>query len=426
MKRVLLLLGICACLIADDLSFNGEFRARHEYYNGVNAKYYGQNPSIGSSNDAYLLSRLRLGATYKADDSLLFKVGMQDSRTLGYGLSDDKWYSREFLQKNNPQKDYFEFYETYVQKKVSRFEIKVGRQKMTYGDKRIFGPGEWKNSGKWVWDAIKAVYRVDKDFVSFFYGATMLHDEDKLSIAHRHGYYGYGMYSHFEFGDFKIEPMLFAKENTKNNELYNSLRGYYAGARAYGNAGKFFYDSTFIKAFGKREDLSGYDATIDAYAFVGVLGYNIDQSLNIGAEYVFASGDNPSTAKKEGYDTAFGAGDLYYGRMNLMQISNLIDYCAFSNIKVTPLLKAKLEYHRFYADRPTNKWLSYQIDTMQSDHYGDEIDLVAKYVKDKNLSFQLGLGYFFDGSYIKEASQTNSNITSTDAYSVFTQVTFSF
>lgn len=426
MRKIFIFLVIYTSLVAGDVSFDGEVRLRHEYFNGVNEKYYGNNPSAGLKDDAYLLTRIRLGFTYKIDESLLFRLSGQDSRAIGYGFDDDDWYNKEFGQKHNPQKDYFEFYETYIQKKIASFEIKAGRQKMAYGDNRIFGPGEWKNSGKWVWDVVKATYERENDFISLFYGATMLHDEDKLSTTHRHGYYGYGVYSHFEFGDFKVEPMLFAKENTKENLLYNSLNGYYAGARVYGDIGQLFYDSTIIKSFGKREVVSGYNADIDGYAFVSVLGYKIDKSVNFGAEYVFASGDNPTTKKNETYDTAFGASDLYYGRMNLMQLSNLIDYSLFANLKIDEKLKTKFEYHRFYADRPANKWLSYEMANVQNDHYGNEIDLVTTYKQSKNLSFQLGLGYFFDGSYIKEASLTNSSITRTNAYTVFTQIIYSF
>lgn len=83
----------------------------------------------------------------------------------------------------------------------------------------------------------------------------MLHDEDKLSTTHRHGYYGYGVYSHFEFGDFKLEPMLFAKENTRENLLYNSLNSYYAGARVYGDLGQLFMIQPLLSLWQKRSCL---------------------------------------------------------------------------------------------------------------------------------------------------------------------------
>jgi len=235
---LLLLLSYFLCgpnlSYGSNLSYDTEMRFRGEYFNNMNEQYYGDAPSKGQSEDSYLLSRIRVGVTYKVDDSLLFRASGQDSRAFGYGFTSDDWYNKEFNQKNNPQKDYFELFETYIKKDFSNIEFKIGRQKMAYGDNRIFGPGEWKNSGKWIWDAAKATYKNNKDFISFFYGATMLHDEKHFSLNHRHGYYGYGAYSHFDFGSIKLEPMLFRKENDKENSLYRNLESNYGGARIYG------------------------------------------------------------------------------------------------------------------------------------------------------------------------------------------------
>ncbi len=59
------------------------------------------------------------------------------------GFNDSDWYNREFGMKNNPQKDHLEIYHTYVQ--LSNINglplvITIGRQKMSYGDNRVFGP----------------------------------------------------------------------------------------------------------------------------------------------------------------------------------------------------------------------------------------------------------------------------------------------
>jgi len=37
--------------------------------------------------------------------------------------------------------------------------FKAGRQRIFYGDKRIFGPEQWGNTGRWIWDAIKFSYK---------------------------------------------------------------------------------------------------------------------------------------------------------------------------------------------------------------------------------------------------------------------------
>ena len=41
----------------------------------------------------------------------------------------------------------------------SHLDLKVGRQQISYGDQRIFGPGLWGNTGRYAWDA--AMLQVD-------------------------------------------------------------------------------------------------------------------------------------------------------------------------------------------------------------------------------------------------------------------------
>jgi len=425
-KSLFLSLLLVAELFAE-LNFDGQLRLRHETFDNVNEKYYGKNPTLGKSHNDYLLTRAILGFTYEVDDSLLFKVSGQDARALWWGFESDDWYNREFDQINSTQEDFLELHETYVKKNIGDFEVRAGRQKLAFGDRRVFGPGEWKNSGKWIWDVVKLTYQRDKDWITFFYGKNMLHDENVFSLNHRHGYLGYGFYSHVELDkSLIIEPMLFGKENKIKNGLYNSLVGYYGGFRAYGDLGDFYYDSTALKAFGERENTSGYVAEIDALALVGVLGYKATKNTQVGVEYVFASGDDKNSKSYNTFDTAFGAADLYYGRMNLIQFSNIHDYQLFGIVDFAQKFRSKFEYHKFYADKADNRWMSYQIDGMQNKHYGDEIDLVTTYKHAKNFSIQLGLSYFIAGSYIEEASTKRSDITFDNSYGIFTQFLYDF
>lgn len=426
MKRVFLLL-LAASHLSAELYFDGQLRLRHETFHNANEKYYGKNPTLGKSHTDYLLTRAKLGFVYAVDDTLLFKVSGQDARAPGWGFESDDWYNKEFNLKNNTQEDYLELHDSYVKKTIGDFELRAGRQKLAFGDRRVFGPGEWKNSGKWIWDVVKLTYKKDADWISFFYGKNMLHDEKVFSLEHRSGYLGYGFYSHVEFDkSFILEPMLFGKENKIKNGLYNSLNGYYGGARFLGDVGDFYYDGTALKAFGEREDTSGYVADIDALALVGLIGYKANENLKLGFEYVYASGDDKNSKSYNTFDTAFGASDLYYGRQNMMQFTNIHDSDFFAIYHFLQKFRSKFEYHRFVADKADNKWLSYEIDGMQNSHYGDEADLVTTYKHAKNLSFQLGLTYFMAGSYIKEASVKRSDITYDDSYSIFTQLLWSF
>ena len=409
--------------------FDGEMRFRFEYFNDMNEKFYGSAPKTGESEDAYLLTRLRLGITYQFNEAWTARLSMQDSRVLSWGFDDLDWYNKEFLQEHNPQKDTFELYETYLQYTASYFTVKTGRQKITYGDGRVFGPGEWKNSGKWVWDAAKVSLKDEDNFLDFFYGGTMLHEPDEFSLNHRHGYYGGGMYGHYAYGKTgAIEPIFAYKENKTANENYRSLQSCYAGARIYDtDLYGYFFDMTFLKSFGEYTSLDGTVADIDGIGFHLDGGYYFKPiRTKVGLGYTYASGNDPATPERETFDAAFGASDFYYGRLNLMSWSNLKDYEIFAIIEPLPKTNIKLEYHAFYTDEPSDKWLSYTIPSIQSDKYGNEIDIVVAHQYSSSVQLLAGAGYFKSGDFIEEAGLSNDTITHEDAFGLFTQISYKF
>lgn len=428
-KALFGVLLVLQSLLWGEMSVDGELRLRFEYFDNMNEKYYGTNPKLGLSEDAYLLTRLRLGMTYRMDEHWSARVSMQDARALDWGFDNEEWYNKEFMQVHSTQTDYFELYETYLQYATSNIVIKTGRQKIAYGDNRVFGPGEWKNSGKWVWDAARVSIRDGENFLDLFYGGTMLHDPDEFSLSHRHGYHGGGAYGHYAFGETgAVEPIFAYKENDRANQNYHALKSYYLGARVYDdNLYGYFYNMTYMKSFGDFTKLNETRVDIDGTGFHLDAGYHfkpIDTKLGVG--YTYASGDDPDTSDRETFDAVFGASDKYYGRLNLMSWSNLKDYEVFAVVNPWEKTRIKLEYHAFYADEPTNKWKSYTIPTMHSDKYGDEIDIVAVHSYSKTLQLQLGLGYFKCGSYIKEAAKTDPYITADNAFGLFAQAAYKF
>lgn len=416
-------------LLWAEMSFDGEMRLRFEYFDNMNEKYFGTHPKSGVSEDAYLLTRLRLGMTYTFDEHWSARASMQDFRAVGWGFDNEDWYNKEFMQENSTQVDHFELYETYLQYATSNIVIRTGRQKIAYGDNRVFGPGEWKNSGKWVWDAAKVSVRDGENYLDLFYGGTMLHDPDEFSLRHRHGYYGGGIYGHYALRKTgAIEPIFAYKENEKANEKYLELKSYYLGARLYDdNLNGYFYNMTYMKSFGDYTKLDASRVDIDGYGFHVDAGYHFRPIFVwIGLGYTYASGDDPDTGDRETFDAVFGASDKYYGRLNLMKWSNIKDYEIFAVVKPWAKTKIKLEYHAFYADEPGSKWKSYTLPVMQSDKYGEEIDIVAVHHYNKQIRLQLGLGYFKSGDYMEEAAETNPYITEDDAFGMFMQAAYKF
>ncbi|MDD3477211.1 MAG: alginate export family protein, partial [Sulfurimonas sp.] len=215
---------------------DAQIRLRFESFDNMNEKYYGSKPKVGEGHDSYLMTRIRLGLNYEFNDNWSAKVSLQDARVFDWGFTSDDWYNKEFGQVHSSQSDSFELSKTYLKYENSNLAITVGRQSISYGDARVFGPGEWKNAGKWIWDATKVSLKDGEHFLDFFYGATMLHDPDQFSLNHRHGYYGGGVYGHYVYKEHAaFEPIFAYKQNRKENELYNSLESFYVGARVYDN-----------------------------------------------------------------------------------------------------------------------------------------------------------------------------------------------
>ncbi len=393
----------------DKLSFDGEVRLRYEKMDGFNAKAYGDTVTSGESHDGFVLSRIRLGMTYNYNPYLLFKISIQDARAFEWGFNDSDWYNREFGMKNNPQKDHLEIYHTYVQ--LSNINglplvITIGRQKMSYGDNRVFGPGEWGNAGKWVWDAAKFSLSKGDHFVDIFYGGSMLHDPNEFSLSHRWGYEGLGIYGHYAWTKGGIEPILAYKHNDNGNASYQSLKHYYAGFRVYDDdVAGFFYNGTLIRQLGEQVTVSGVKRDVDAYGWHLDAGYGFKmfgEKAKMGAAYSYATGDDKSTQDIERFDSVFGASDNFYGRMNLMQWSNLKDAEIFFIFSPIKNLKIKTEYHRFKIEDKGDKWGQYVNGVLvNEDHLGDEFDIVATYDHTKKFQLQAGYGHFWPGDFVE-------------------------
>jgi len=379
--------------VAPKLIFNTELRARYEFQNSFNQKFYGDNPGQGKANDGFLLGRLRAGLDWYPTDKIHVALWGQHAEAWDYALSDDDFYNSTFERINHPQKDRLELYETYVEVKDilnTGVGIKTGRQKIAYGDNRVFGPGEWGNSGRWIWDAAKLSWVFDRGFVDFFYGQTMLHEVNQFSLNHRHGYESFALYSHFELLQKPLklvfEPMVFTKKDDHANyagevdKTPDNLDSWYVGAHLVASMHGWELEGTYLKEEGTfaKDD-------IDAYGYHAMLAYTF-----------------PTTWKPR-------FKDKMYGRMNLFSWSNLQDYEASVTIKPRKWLSVKGEVHQFkLADRHDGWSLNrkaYRDKTGRSGNdVGKEIDVLATIKYFKNHTIMTGLGHFWPDEFAENVA----------------------
>lgn len=408
----------------DRINIWGSARFRYEGQDNFNLKSYGKHPVVGDEDDTFLLGRFRLGFKGQLYKNISYSIGMQHSEVWGLAINDSKFEKACFGCEHNPYEDDFEPFKTFLKVDdlfTTPIDLKVGRQLIYYGDKRIFGPGQWGNTGRWMWDAVKVHYPFGKNFIDVFYGATMIHDQNECSWNHNHGFDSVGLYSHFKLPEkymgIVIEPFSMTKDSDDNefkdySGNKDDMEAYYVGLRIAEQDHKGFdWDMTYIL---ERGDFAEDD--IDAYGYHLQLAYNINScpwKPRIGADYSYASGDgNPDDGDMETFDGAFGARDKMYGRMNLFHWKNLKDVQVHLTVKPNKDWKIVTRVHQFWlADRKDAWYLNpkaYKDPTGRSgDEVGKELDIVTRWNLNKENQIQFGFGYFWPGEFAREQASND-------------------
>lgn len=417
-----------------NLVFDGQYRGRMDIYNGVNKSAYG-NASIdskgnsrGEPDDSIYLQQIIAGVSYIPSELWEYKLYMVDSRSWGSSLGTQNFV----VNKGTPDEytmdyynDHFELYTTYVRRKnlfETPWTLTLGRQKLGYGDSRVFGPGEWGNTIGWLWDALHLSYKRDKNFVDIWYGQTRTKAPDDFSLLEKHRYQGIGIYSHYVSDPIVIEPF-FAWKNPLYHTLLSYENFYYAGSRFYKKGTGWNTDITFVKEFGH----SG-DKTVDAYGYVVKMGYKWDsvQHPKLMVGYTYASGDKNSNDAEIGtFTSPFGMNDgPYYGRADIVIWSNIKDIEATLNANLLPNLNGEVGVHRFNLADSQDKWYEFGYKNKPGNsytHIGDEVDLSLNYHVNDALTLLGIISYFKPGDFIRK-----NDIGQNDASKIFLQAEYRF
>lgn len=406
----------------EKLTFGAGTRIRYEFQDGFNQKYYGDPPPRGIAEDGFFLARFQVGLDYYLSKRIHLAVQGQHADVWDMALPDDAYYNKQLEMEHNPNKDYWELADTYLE--ISKplgtpVVFRAGRQRLAYGDKRTFGPGDWGNSGRWIWDAVKLSYKTKSGFFDTYYGRTMIHEPSQFSLKHRHFYESYGFYSQYKllerFRSLVLEPFFMTKidshdkytgEDGESGDLFT----YYAGGRTHLKPIKGFdIDGTYVWQFG---DYGSDD--VEAQGYHLLVAYAVPTAPiapRMAVEYTFGSGDSdPADGVHETFDAAFGSRAKMYGRMNLFQWSNLKD--AQVSIEVNPAksLYVKAEFHRFWLAEKRDGWYlnakEYRDKSGESGtEVGREFDIVAAFDLPIAGKIEAGFGHFWPDEFAeKQAS----------------------
>lgn len=389
-----------------EISISGSYRMRGELQDGFNIKTFGT-----VKREDYLLSRLRMNTEIRFFPQMRFNIQLQDAEVFSSSLSD-----RDFSTGNNPFHDPLDINQAYVEiLPFKAVKFKIGRQSISFRDRRIFGPGDWGNTGRYAWDA--ALLTLTNRYLesNWIVGRFILHNPDHWPNRWAGGPTAYACYNTIKPLPFLLDIFYVFKHDdrsiTQGEKYAGILSSHSFGLWLSGNHGPWQYGSTAVGQVGQW----GSDQ-IQAYGVVSSLGYQLNTSWNplFKVQYITGSGDtNPTDGIHGTFDGVFGGSDTdLYGWMNLFFWQNLREYRA--DIKLAPNKRITLigEYHYFTLDKPKDAWY-FPGKALRRDKNGNsglelghEIDLTARIKVLKYLEILVGSCFFIPGEYVKNTGKS--------------------
>jgi hypothetical protein len=382
------------------LSIGGTYRLRYEFQNEYNIKTYG----TGDHED-FLLSRLRLNFNLRLWNLSAF-VQLQDARIFGSSFDDSDF------QSSNPYHDNMDIRQAYFDYEAGeKLEIKIGRQEIAFADRRIFGPGDWGNTGRYMWDAARLRFHNSLIDSHFLVGRYIIPDPDRWPNKHAPDPTAYANYTMIKNLPFDFDVFYVFKRddhgNTPGEKGEGNLTSHSLGFRIDDTIGRLDYGITFARQFGRW----GSD-TLRSYGLATMLGYTLDclWSPHVMVQFINGSGDdNPNDGIKGTFDGVFGGADtVLYGWMNMFFWSNTREYRLDLILSPTENISFRGEFHYFTLDEKKDAWYfpgnaqRRDLSGISGRELGHEVDLTFHYTLVKWFDVIGGYCFFVPGEFIKK------------------------
>jgi hypothetical protein len=404
---------------AEYLKWGGSYRLRGETQRAHSFRGHG-----AGREENYLLSRLRLDLQFRANEQWSFRAEIQDARSIGGSFSD-----ADFLGRNHPYRDAADINKAYLhfQPKPS-FQLLLGRQSISLGDRRVFGPGDWGNTGRYAWDAAFLQGRLGKVESKWLFGRPIIHAPDRWPNRTAAGPTAFSSYNTVTLQPFDLDLFYVAKLDGREmrGEAGNGgLSSHNLGFQLTGRQGNVNYGSTVVVETGSR----GGDP-IRAYGYTLLVGHAWDAAWKprLEAQHVVASGDeDPGDGRCGTFGGLFsGADTVLYGWMNLFFWRNLRESrldLIFSPVKK---VEVRAEYHHFALHRKADAWYS-PGGVMRRDSSGQsggalghELDVTVKRQFGPRAAILAGYSLFFPSEFVKRTGDGET------ARWVFLELTLAF
>lgn len=377
-----------------------ELRPRMEFRNGY------RFPSDTSSKDAFFISqRTRLNLDY-ADTIITAKLSIQDVRVWGDQpvFSDDAGLS---------------IAAAWVQWHFARdWYLRTGRQELSFGDKRLIGPAEWRQQAR-SHDALLLLYQ--KKAWLFQLAGAFNQNAERLSST------SYGISQYKALGVFQAKrysgPLkgffLVIADGTQN---------LYAGTDEmdwrFTSGGSWSYPIglfTFQAGGYSQNGVRFVDGrSLFAYMLNGSVGYRHNNwSFTLGYD-ILSGNDSIGSPDYRAFDNLYATRNAFYGRMDYyysfpgdMKEAGLHDAWLLVDYKVSYRHQLHGGLHYFQLDKPAFDPDSFEY---AGKDLGQELDLWYSFQARHDIQLELGQCFYLPGEDLPLVKGGSPDLLNTWSY----------
>lgn len=435
----------------DAIVFDVEERVRFEAFN--NSRDF--DDSINDDqDDTWVLNRFRLGLSIKPTKWLKLYGQVQDTR---------EWDSDRVNTpgvRGTQGEDNFDLRQAYVELgdfQSFPFGVTIGRQGVSYGERRLIGDARWNNFGR-TFDAVRLRLQGEKFWAEAFamrpvqIKEEVINDSDAADNV-------FGLYTSNALLPWQETDLywIYRDKGDAQPDLDPTNR---ADPRGTWNGPAVRIHTVGTRWKSKPAELRGWDYLVEAaaqwgetwerdrlsperdhraWAIAALGGYTFESlkwKPRIGLEYNFGSGDrNQADSESHSFQNLFPTNHPRYGYMDEFSWRNIHNARAQLNIKPVKAVDIELSYHAFWLAETTDYWFrsngistlrtttpdGRDVRTIGADNFaGQEIDLRVKWEVTKHVEIDLGYSHFFAGDYLRQTG------TSDDADFAYVQTTVKF
>lgn len=375
-----------------EIDFSGQIRVRSELI----------DPDFNEETDPYDVSLLRTRVNMKASfsDKMSAFVQLQDSRMYG----DFQLYrSTDPTLVNTGNVDLHQAWFKINRLFWKWLSVKGGRLELDYDNGRLIGAEDWHNVGR-VFDGGVTTLTFDPIEIDLF--STIQYESEQAADEYDGDQTFAGIYARTHFlKEHTLNFYLLGQMDAQQDPNEDPQSGLGTlGIYFNGKFGKFRTDAEM--AFQGGTDHTGLDK-VDIAAFMLALqgeyhfGDKRNSFLGLGVDVL--SGDDPTTAEYECFNTLFASNHAHYGAMDyFVNIAEDTDDRGLADVYLT----GGIDIHRQVRFKGDMHFFSAAEDEgLDDSDFGSELDLTFIYHYLDNVTMDFGLSVFAPGELWKTGTE---------------------